>query len=83
MIRRIKEQRGFKTVIHIGDGATDLEACPPADAFIGKKVVLIFVLLIQNFKKYLKLCILHYRIRRQCSEGIREIQCIVVRHKLQ
>lgn len=35
VIRRIKEQRGFKTVIHIGDGATDLEACPPADAFIG------------------------------------------------
>ncbi|XP_033231190.1 phosphoserine phosphatase isoform X2 [Belonocnema kinseyi] len=35
VIRRIKEQRGFKTVIHVGDGATDVEACPPADAFIG------------------------------------------------
>ena len=22
-------------MIHVGDGATDLEACPPADAFIG------------------------------------------------
>lgn len=26
----LKEQYGFKTVVMIGDGATDLEACPPA-----------------------------------------------------
>lgn len=35
VIRRLKEQKGFKAVVHIGDGATDLEASPPADAFIG------------------------------------------------
>lgn len=35
VIRRLKEERGFKIVVHIGDGATDLEASPPADAFIG------------------------------------------------
>lgn len=35
VIRRLKEEKGFKTVVHIGDGATDLEACPPANAFIG------------------------------------------------
>lgn len=39
VIRRLKEQKGFKTVVHIGDGATDLEASPPADAFIGKIIV--------------------------------------------
>lgn len=26
----LKEQHGFKTVVMIGDGATDLEASPPA-----------------------------------------------------
>ncbi|XP_014206264.1 phosphoserine phosphatase [Copidosoma floridanum] len=35
VIRLLKEKRGFKTIVHIGDGATDLEACPPANAFIG------------------------------------------------
>ncbi|XP_066587470.1 phosphoserine phosphatase isoform X2 [Prorops nasuta] len=35
VIRSLKEKYGFKTVVHIGDGATDLEAAPPADAFIG------------------------------------------------
>lgn len=35
VIRRLKEERKFKTVVHIGDGSTDLEASPPADAFIG------------------------------------------------
>ncbi|XP_014230437.1 phosphoserine phosphatase isoform X3 [Trichogramma pretiosum] len=35
VIRRLKEEKGYKTVVHIGDGATDLEACPPAAAFIG------------------------------------------------
>ncbi|XP_051173407.1 phosphoserine phosphatase isoform X2 [Leptopilina boulardi] len=35
VIKRLKEEKGFKTVVHVGDGATDLEACPPADAFIG------------------------------------------------
>ncbi|XP_032664883.1 phosphoserine phosphatase isoform X2 [Odontomachus brunneus] len=35
VIRHLKEKEGFKIVVHIGDGATDLEASPPADAFIG------------------------------------------------
>lgn len=35
VIRRIKEEKGFNIVVHIGDGSTDLEASPPADAFIG------------------------------------------------
>lgn len=33
MISLLKEQYGFKTVVMIGDGATDLEACPPAVSF--------------------------------------------------
>ncbi|KAF0030468.1 hypothetical protein F2P81_017199 [Scophthalmus maximus] len=35
VISMLKEQYGLKTVVMIGDGATDLEACPPANAFIG------------------------------------------------
>ncbi|EFN84626.1 phosphoserine phosphatase [Harpegnathos saltator] len=35
VIRHLKEEKRFKTIVHIGDGATDLEASPPADAFIG------------------------------------------------
>ncbi|XP_061924115.1 phosphoserine phosphatase-like isoform X1 [Entelurus aequoreus] len=35
VISLLKEKHGFKTVVMIGDGATDLEACPPASAFIG------------------------------------------------
>uniref|UniRef100_A0A3P8VRP9 Phosphoserine phosphatase n=1 Tax=Cynoglossus semilaevis TaxID=244447 RepID=A0A3P8VRP9_CYNSE len=35
VISMLKEQYGLKTVVMIGDGATDLEACPPASAFIG------------------------------------------------
>lgn len=35
VIRRLKQEKGFKTIVHIGDGATDLETSPPADAFIG------------------------------------------------
>ncbi|XP_018342907.1 PREDICTED: phosphoserine phosphatase isoform X2 [Trachymyrmex septentrionalis] len=35
VIRRLKKEKGFKIVVHVGDGSTDLEASPPADAFIG------------------------------------------------
>ncbi|XP_011260007.2 phosphoserine phosphatase isoform X2 [Camponotus floridanus] len=35
VIQHLKETRGYKTIVHIGDGSTDLEASPPADAFIG------------------------------------------------
>ena len=32
---RLKETKGYKTVAMVGDGATDLEARPPADLFVG------------------------------------------------
>lgn len=35
VISMLKEKYGFEKVVMIGDGATDLEACPPASAFIG------------------------------------------------
>ncbi|XP_066513968.1 phosphoserine phosphatase-like [Hoplias malabaricus] len=35
VISLLKEKYGFEKVVMIGDGATDLEACPPASAFIG------------------------------------------------
>ncbi|XP_050447988.1 phosphoserine phosphatase isoform X2 [Cataglyphis hispanica] len=35
IIKHLKETKRYKTIVHIGDGSTDLEACPPADAFIG------------------------------------------------
>ncbi|KAK6637314.1 hypothetical protein RUM44_007729 [Polyplax serrata] len=31
----LKKKFGYKRLVMIGDGATDAEACPPADAFIG------------------------------------------------
>lgn len=31
----LKEKFGYQRLVMIGDGATDMEACPPADAFIG------------------------------------------------
>lgn len=34
-IAHIRQVFGYRTVIMIGDGVTDMEACPPADAFIG------------------------------------------------
>lgn len=35
VVRLLKQEHGYSNVVIIGDGATDLEACPPADAFIG------------------------------------------------
>lgn len=35
VIAMLKQTKGYKNVVMIGDGVTDLEACPPADAFIG------------------------------------------------
>ncbi|TRY83376.1 hypothetical protein DNTS_016649 [Danionella cerebrum] len=35
VISLLKEKYGFQNVVMIGDGATDLEACPPASVFIG------------------------------------------------
>ena len=35
VIQRLKDAHGYSNIIMIGDGATDLQARPPADAFIG------------------------------------------------
>ena len=34
-LSQIKEAGGYETMIMVGDGATDAQAKPPADAFIG------------------------------------------------
>eukprot|EP00979_Chaetoceros_neogracilis_P003465 scaffold598_cov207-Chaetoceros_neogracile.AAC.3 len=34
-VQMIKDQHGYETVVMVGDGATDAQAKPPADAFIG------------------------------------------------
>lgn len=36
VVESLKQNKGYQNLVLIGDGATDLEACPPADAFIGK-----------------------------------------------
>lgn len=36
VISMLKKKYGYTKLFMIGDGITDLEACPPADAFIGK-----------------------------------------------
>ncbi|CAG0895632.1 unnamed protein product [Darwinula stevensoni] len=35
VVGRLKEKYNYSCLVMIGDGATDMEACPPADAFIG------------------------------------------------
>lgn len=35
VIENLKKKYRYKNVFMIGDGATDLESCPPADGFIG------------------------------------------------
>ena len=35
IIRMLKDKFGYKKLVHVGDGTTDMTACPPADAFIG------------------------------------------------
>ncbi|XP_022093227.1 phosphoserine phosphatase-like [Acanthaster planci] len=35
VVGSLKQKHGYQNLVMIGDGATDLEACPPADAFIG------------------------------------------------
>lgn len=34
-VQKIKDEYGYNTVVMVGDGATDAQAKPPADAFIG------------------------------------------------
>lgn len=36
VINLLKDKHRYQNLVLIGDGATDLEACPPADGFIGK-----------------------------------------------
>lgn len=36
VVGSLKQNKGYQNLVLIGDGATDLEACPPADGFIGK-----------------------------------------------
>jgi len=35
IIRMLKEKHQYKRIVMVGDGATDMETCPPADAFVG------------------------------------------------
>ncbi len=35
VIKMLKDTYGYETVVMVGDGATDMQAKPPADAFIG------------------------------------------------
>ncbi|BFZ08996.1 hypothetical protein BsWGS_12035 [Bradybaena similaris] len=35
VVQLIKDKYSFKTLVFVGDGVTDMETCPPADAFIG------------------------------------------------
>jgi len=35
VVAQLKKAKGYKTVVMIGDGATDMDARPPASAFIG------------------------------------------------
>lgn len=35
VVNMLKDVHGYKTVVMVGDGATDMQARPPADAFIG------------------------------------------------
>jgi len=35
VIKQLKDRKGYKNVVMVGDGVTDMQARPPADAFIG------------------------------------------------
>lgn len=35
VIQMLKDVHGYETVVMVGDGATDMQAKPPADVFIG------------------------------------------------
>ncbi|KAI0215133.1 Phosphoserine phosphatase [Lamellibrachia satsuma] len=35
VMKLLRERHGYKCIVHVGDGATDMEASPPADGFIG------------------------------------------------
>lgn len=35
VVKLLMEAHGYKPVVVIGDGVTDMQACPPADCFVG------------------------------------------------
>ena len=35
VVRRLKAAHGYTRIVMVGDGVTDMQARPPADAFIG------------------------------------------------
>ena len=35
MVQQLKDELGLTSIVMVGDGATDMQAKPPADAFIG------------------------------------------------
>lgn len=39
VIKKLQDDFGHSKIIMVGDGVTDLEACPPADAFIGNFIL--------------------------------------------
>lgn len=51
VIRFLKEKFHFKKIIMIGDGATDMEACPPAVCIQGCFVFVLFFKLVFLFSR--------------------------------
>jgi phosphoserine phosphatase len=35
VVQQLKDELGLTSIVMVGDGATDMQAKPPADAFIG------------------------------------------------
>lgn len=38
VVQQLRDKYKYNRIIMVGDGMTDAEACPPADAFIGEQV---------------------------------------------
>jgi len=55
VIQMLKEKYGYTKLFMIGDGITDLEASPPADAFIGKFSSYYIIANIRKWKNILDL----------------------------
>lgn len=48
VVSYLKKREGYSRLVMIGDGVTDMEACPPADAFIGEILCLSIYFRIRN-----------------------------------
>jgi len=62
VMKRLKERNGYRTIVMVGDGVTDMEARPPASVFVGfggvikrKAVVEGADWFISNFDEFLQL----------------------------